>query len=92
MVWACGKINEHPMTRRVLMAEVIGVGYEVDRGRLDGWCEGGHGQQRTNGGAARNCANDRKEWKSLVHMHLNEFHAAIFAWPIVLSDRSPLLW
>ena len=27
--------------------------------------------------------------ESLVHMQLNEFHAAIFAWPCVLSDRPP---
>ena len=25
-------------------------------------------------------------------MELNEFHAAIFAWPCVLSDRPPMLW
>ena len=29
---------------------------------------------------------DRKEWRALVHMKLNEFHAAIFARPCVLSD------
>ena len=23
---------------------------------------------------------------------LNEFHAAIFSWPCVLSDRPPVLW
>ena len=33
-----------------------------------------------------------KEWTALVHMQLNEFHAAIFAWPCVLSDRHPVLW
>ena len=22
----------------------------------------------------------------------NEFHAAIFAWPCILSDHSPMLW
>ena len=36
--------------------------------------------------AARQCA------KALVHLSLNEFHAAIFAWPCVLSDRPPVLW
>ena len=36
--------------------------------------------------AARQCAKDRKEWRA------NEFHAAIFAWPRVLSDRPPVLW
>ena len=29
--------------------------------------------------AARQCAKDRKEWRALVHMQLNEFHVAIFA-------------
>ena len=42
--------------------------------------------------AARQCAKDRKEWRALVHMSLNEFYAAIFAWPCVLSDSSPMLW
>ena len=42
--------------------------------------------------AARQCAKYRKEWRALVHMELNEFHAAIFAWPCVLLDRPPVLW
>ena len=42
--------------------------------------------------AARQCVKDRKEWRALVHMYLNEFHAAIFAWPCLLSDRPPMLW
>ena len=42
--------------------------------------------------AARQCAKDRKAWRALVHIKLNEFHAAIFAWPCVLSDRPPMLW
>ena len=33
--------------------------------RLDGWCEGGVRQQGNDGGG---CANDRKEWRALVHM------------------------
>ena len=41
--------------------------------------------------AARQCAKDLKEWRALVHMSLNEFHAAIFACPCVLSDRPPML-
>ena len=28
--------------------------------------------------AARQCVKDSKEWRALVHMELNEFHAAIF--------------
>ena len=39
--------------------------------------------------AARRCAKNRKEWRALVHMLLNEFHAAIFAWPSVPSDPLP---
>ena len=42
--------------------------------------------------AARQCAKDRKEWRALVHMKLNELHAAIFAWHCVLSDCPPVLW
>ena len=42
--------------------------------------------------AARQSAKDRIESRALVHMQLNEFHAAIFAWLCVLSDRPPVLW
>ena len=34
---------------------------------LDGWCEGGLGPQRNDGGG---CAKDRKEWRVLVHMNI----------------------
>ena len=40
----------------------------------------------------RQCVKDRKEYRALVHMILNEFHAAIFASTCVLSDRPPVLW
>ena len=35
-----------------------------------------------------------KSGKSEDHFYneLNEFHAAIFAWPCVLSDRPPVIW
>ena len=42
--------------------------------------------------AARQCEKDRKERRALIHMQLNEFHAAIFVLPCVLSDRPPALW
>ena len=42
--------------------------------------------------ATRHRAKDRKEWRALVHIKLNEFHSAIFAWYCVLSDRPPVLW
>ena len=42
--------------------------------------------------AGRQCAKDRKEWRALVRMSLNEFHGAIFAWTCVLSGRPPVLW
>ena len=38
-------IIKYLMARRVLMVEVEEE-YGVYRGRLDGWCEGGLGQQR----------------------------------------------
>ena len=37
-------------------------------------------------------AKDRKERRALVHMELNEFPSANFAWPCVRSDRPPVLW
>ena len=44
------RIDEYHMARRVLMAEVSG-GWVCGRlSRLDGWCKGGHGQQRNGSG------------------------------------------
>ena len=63
--------------------------------RLDGWCEGGLRQQRNDGEAVkavRQCTKDQKAWRALVHMKLNEFQAAIFAWPCVLLDHPPVIW
>ena len=42
--------------------------------------------------AARQWAKDRKEWRALGYMKLNEFHEVIFAWHCVLSNRHPVLW
>ena len=57
--------------------------------RLNGWCEGGLSNRII---TVEACAKDRKEWRALVHMQLNEFHEAIFAWHCVLSDRPPVLY
>ena len=81
------------MVRRVLMAEVS-VGRVRGRPRL-GWMDGmkvALGIRGMTVEAARQCEKDRKEWRALVHVQLNEFPAAIFAWPCVLSDRPPMLW
>ena len=81
------------MARRVLMAEV-GGGRVRGRPRL-GWMDGvkvALGNRGMTVEAARQSAKDRKEWRALVHMKLNEFHAAIFAWHSVPSDRPPVLW
>ena len=61
------RMDEHRMTIRVLMAEVSAwrTGTRETEVRLDGWCEGGLGQQKSDGGG---CATDRKEWIALVHM------------------------
>ena len=40
--------------------------------------------------AARQCSNDRKEWRAPVCN--KEFYAAIFAWPCVLSNLPPVFW
>ena len=81
------------MARRVLMAEVSG-GRVRGRPRL-GWMDGLKVALGTRGmtvEARRQCAKDRKKGRALVHMLLNEFHAAIFPWLCVLSDRPPMLW
>ena len=83
-----GRMDEYRMARRVLMAEVSG-GRVRGRPRL-GWMDGvkvALGNRGMTVEAARQCAKDRKAWRPL-----NEFHAAIFAWPCVLSDRPPMLW
>ena len=39
--------------------------------------------------AARQCPKDRKELRALVHMELNEFHAAIFVGPVFFRTALP---
>ena len=86
-------MDEYRMARRVLMAEVSG-GWVRGRPKL-GWMDGvkvALGNKGMMVKAARQCAKDRKEWRALVHMKLNEFRVSIFAWPCILSDRPPVLW
>ena len=87
------RMDEYRMARRVLMAEVSG-GRVPGRPRL-GWMNGvkvALGNRGMTVESAHQYAKDRKERRALVHLYLNEFHTAIFAWPSVLSDRSPVLW
>ena len=87
------RMDEYRMARRVLMAEVSG-GRLRGRPRL-GWMDGvkvALGNRGMTVEAARQCAKDRKEWRAVLHMQLNEFHAANIAWPCVLSDSPPVLW
>ena len=52
------------------MAEVSGATStrETEIG-LDGWCKGGLGQQRSDGGGSSTMrAKDRKAWRALVHV------------------------
>ena len=75
------------------MAEVSG-GRGRGRPRL-GWMDGvkvALGNSGMTVEAACQCAKDRTDRRALVHMYLNEFHVAIFAWPCVLSYRPPMLW
>ena len=39
--------------------------------------------------AARQCAKDRKKWRALVHMQLNEFHAAFYPSPLFFLTAFP---
>ena len=43
--------------------------------------------------AARQCAKDRKQWRTLVHVtYVTELVSrGIFAWHCVLSDRPPVV-
>ena len=86
-------MDEYRMARRVLLAEVS-LGRVQGRPRL-GWMDGvkvALGNRGMTMEAERQCSKDRKEWRALVQVKLNEFHAAIFAWPCVLSDSPPVLW
>ena len=69
----------------------MGSGYEGDEVRLDGWCEGGLGQQRND---SEGCASMRKRSERVEgpSTYVTEFQAAIFAWHCVLSDLPPVLW
>ena len=63
------RMDDYRMARRVLMAEVSGGGVR-ERPRL-GWMDGvkvALGNRGMTVEAARQCANDRKEWRALVHM------------------------
>ena len=63
------RMDEYRVARRVLMAEVSGGGVR-GRPRL-GWMDGvkvALGNRGMTVEAARHCAKDRKEWRSLVHM------------------------
>ena len=73
-------MDEHSLAGRVLMAEICG-GRVRGRPRL-GWMDGvklALGNRRMTVEAAPQCAEDRKEFRALVHLQLNEFCAAIFA-------------
>ena len=72
------RIDEYRMTRRVLMPEVSGL---RERGRpRSRWMDGEKVAlgQRNDGGGCASMRERSEEWRALVHMQLNEFHAAIF--------------
>ena len=62
--------------------------------RLEGWCECDLRQQRNDGGGCMTMcerSDTSERVGALVHMRLNEFDTAIFAWHCVLSDYPPML-
>ena len=70
---------------RVLMAEVNG-GRVRSRQRL-GWMGGvkvALGNRGMTVEAAQQCAKDRKPCRALVHVKLNEFHAAFLLGPVFI--------
>ena len=83
MVGHVERMDEYHMTRMVLMSEITG-GRVRGRPRL-GWMDDvkvALGNRIRMVEAAQHCVKDRKEWTAVVHMELNECHAAIFAWPV----------
>ena len=68
------------MARMVLMAEVIGS--RVRGGPRLGWMHGmmmNFGSRGMRVEAVRQYSKNRKEWRTLVHMLMIEFHVPIFA-------------
>ena len=68
------RMDEYRMVRRVLLAEVCGGrvrGRPMPEVGLDGWCEGGLGQQRNDGGG---CATmlERSERVKVPGTYLTE--------------------
>ena len=64
-----GRMDEYRMARRVMMAEVSG-GWVRGRPRLS-WMEGvkvALGNREMTVEAAHQCAEDRKQWRALVHI------------------------
>ena len=84
------RMDDYRMARKVLMAEVSG-GRVRGKPRL-GWMDGVNvalGNRNDGGG----CWSMRESLERVESpgTYVTEFHAAIFAWPSVLSDRPPVL-
>ena len=83
------RMDEYRMARRVMMGKVSG-GRVRGRQRL-GWMDGvkvALGNRGMTVEAPRQCAKDRKEWRALIYVKLNENTGG----PCVLSNRPPVLW
>ena len=82
-------MDDHRMARRVLMAEVSG-GRVRGRPRL-GWMDGVKVAVGNRGMTVE--AHERSERVESPGTYVtDEFHAAIFAWHCVFSDRPLVLW
>ena len=58
------------MARRELIADASGRRFRSTQrlGYMDGWREDGFGQRTDDGGGCATMANDRKDWRALMHM------------------------
>ena len=85
--WHVERMDEYRLAKRVLMTEVSG-GRVRGRPRLawmEGWMDGVEvalGNRGMTVEAASLCAKDRKEWRTLVHMKLNEFQRPFLLGPV----------
>ena len=69
MVWACGKNGLVPYDQKVVDGgSKCGADASETDVRLDGWCEGGLGQQRNDGEGCTIMRERSERVRALVHM------------------------
>ena len=81
------RMDEYCMARRVLM-----VGTRETEVRLDGWYEGGLGQQRNDGGGCASMHKRSERMESPSTYVTGQVLRSHFCLALCLSHHSPMLW